>query len=104
MFTEFGALSTLIYPLNPGNNLKWKIFHYPPFINEGENRGLEDWSEKPKLIQLLRDNVGTSLVIQWLGLYTPNAVDLGSTPGQGTKSQMLQLRIQCVILRPDTDK
>ena len=28
---------------------------------------------------------GTSLVVQWLRLHTPNAGDPGSTPGQGTK-------------------
>ena len=27
---------------------------------------------------------GTSLVVQWLKLHTPNAGDLGSIPGQGT--------------------
>ena len=36
---------------------------------------------------------GTSLVIQWLGLHTPNAGGLGSIPGQRTRSHMLQLKI-----------
>ena len=35
---------------------------------------------------------GTSLVLHWLRLHTPNAGDLGSIPGQGTRSHMLQLR------------
>ncbi|TEA13593.1 hypothetical protein DBR06_SOUSAS30310056, partial [Sousa chinensis] len=33
-----------------------------------------------------------SLEVQWLRLHTPNAEGLGSTPGQGTRSHMLQLR------------
>ena len=31
---------------------------------------------------------GTSLVVQWVRLHTPNAGDLGSIPGQGTRSHM----------------
>ena len=33
---------------------------------------------------------GTSLVVQWLRLCAPNAGDLGSIPGQGTRVHMLQ--------------
>ena len=36
---------------------------------------------------------GTSLVIQWLKLHDPRAGGLGSIPGQGTRSHMLQLKI-----------
>ena len=36
--------------------------------------------------------LGTSLVVQWLRLSTPNAGGLGLIPGQGTRSHMLQLR------------
>ena len=36
---------------------------------------------------------GTSLVVQWLRLHTPNAGGLGSIPGQGTGSHMPQLKI-----------
>ena len=36
---------------------------------------------------------GTSLAVQWLRLHTPNARGPGSTPGQGTRSHMLQLRL-----------
>ena len=36
--------------------------------------------------------VGTSLVVQWLRLRAPNAGGLGSIPGQGIRSRMLQLR------------
>ena len=35
--------------------------------------------------------LGTSLVFQWLGLWAPNAGDLGSISGQGTRSHMLPL-------------
>ena len=35
---------------------------------------------------------GTSLVVQWLRLYTPNTGLLGLIPGQGPRSYLLQLR------------
>ena len=35
---------------------------------------------------------GTSLVIQWLRLHIPKAGGLGSTPSQGTRSHMMQLK------------
>ena len=35
---------------------------------------------------------GTSLMVQWLRLLTPNAGGPGSTPGQGTRSRMPQLK------------
>ena len=37
--------------------------------------------------------MGTSLVVQWLKLHTPNAGGPGSIPGEETRSHMLQLRI-----------
>ena len=37
-----------------------------------------------------------SLVLQWLRLSVPNAGGLGSIPGQGTRSLMLQLRV-CML-------
>ena len=37
---------------------------------------------------------GTSLVVQWLRLHTPNAGSLGSISGQGTTSHMPQLRLE----------
>ena len=36
--------------------------------------------------------LGTSLVVQWLRVQAPNAQGLGSTPGQQSRSHMLQLR------------
>ena len=36
---------------------------------------------------------GTSLVVQWLRFHTPSAVGLCSTPGQGTRPHMPQLRV-----------
>ena len=41
---------------------------------------------------LPKNKAGTSLVVQWLRLHAPNAGGLGSIPGQGTRSHMLQLR------------
>ena len=43
--------------------------------------------------------VGTSLLVQWLRLHTPNAGDQGSIPGQGTRSHMLQLRARMPQLK-----
>ena len=37
-------------------------------------------------------SLGTSLVVQWLRLLTPNAGSLSSIPGQGTRSHTPQLR------------
>ena len=37
--------------------------------------------------------MGTSLVVQWLRLHTPNARGPGSIPGQETRSCMPQLKI-----------
>ena len=42
---------------------------------------------------------GTSLVVQWLRLHPPHAGDLGSIPGQGTRSQILQLKIPVLYRR-----
>ena len=38
----------------------------------------------------------TSLVVQWLRLYTPSAGDPGSRLGQGTRSHVPQLSV-CVL-------
>ena len=37
-----------------------------------------------------KHTLGTSLVVQGLGLLAPDAGGLGSIPGQGTRSHMLQ--------------
>ena len=34
------------------------------------------------------EDQGTSLVVQWVRLLTPNAGGLGSIPGRGTRSHM----------------
>ena len=41
---------------------------------------------------LLKMKRRISLVVQWLGLWVPNARGPGSIQGQGTKSQMLQVK------------
>ena len=41
---------------------------------------------------------GTSLMAQWLSLHAPKAASLGSIPGQGTRSHMLQLRVYMLQL------
>ena len=45
------------------------------------------------LDQELDVSFGTSLVVQWLKLHSPNAGGPGSIPGQGIRSHMPQLRI-----------
>ncbi|TEA31056.1 hypothetical protein DBR06_SOUSAS9610115, partial [Sousa chinensis] len=40
-----------------------------------------------------------SLVVWWLRLCTPNAGSPGSTPGQGTRSHMPQLRVHMLQLK-----
>ncbi|TEA38361.1 hypothetical protein DBR06_SOUSAS110229, partial [Sousa chinensis] len=40
-----------------------------------------------------------SLVVQWLRLHAPNARDLGSIPGLGTRSHMPQLRVFMLQLK-----
>ncbi|TEA37609.1 hypothetical protein DBR06_SOUSAS5310036, partial [Sousa chinensis] len=48
---------------------------------------------------LLKVVLGTSLVVQWLRLHTPNAGGLGSIPGQGTRSHTSQLRVRMLQLK-----
>ena len=43
--------------------------------------------------------LGTSLVVQRLGLHVPNAEGPSSIPGQGTRSHMLQLRVHMPQLK-----
>ena len=38
-----------------------------------------------------KKDLGSSLVVQWLRLRTPNAGGLGLIPGQGTRPHMVQL-------------
>ena len=40
----------------------------------------------------LQEIAGTSLVVQWLRLHDPKTGDSGSIPGQGTRSDMPQLK------------
>ena len=42
---------------------------------------------------------GSSLMVQWLRLHTPNAGVLGLIPSQGTRSHMLQLRIHTLQVK-----
>ena len=42
--------------------------------------------------------LGASLVVLWLRLHFPNARDMGSVPGQRTRSHMLPLR-DCIPQR-----
>ena len=57
-----------------------------------------DTSLNPRTI-LLEPNPRTTLVVQWLRLCAPNAGDLSSIPGQGTRSHMPQLKIPCATIK-----
>ena len=50
-------------------------------------------------ITLEENDLGTSLVVQWLRLSAPNAGSPGSIPGQGTRSHMPQLRVHMPQLK-----
>ena len=40
------------------------------------------------MMPLKTEFLGTSLVLQWVRLHTPNVGDQSSIPGQGTRSRM----------------
>ena len=44
-----------------------------------------------------KEYIGTSLVVQWLRLCSPNTGALGSIPDQGTRSHMLQLIVHSSV-------
>ena len=46
-----------------------------------------------RVIEDLKDEVGASLVVQWLRLCAPNAESLGVISGHGTRPCMLQIKI-----------
>ena len=52
----------------------------------------ETWRDLGMIIlnKLEKQILGTSLVVQWRGLPTPNAGGLGLIPGQGTRSYVLR--------------
>ena len=45
---------------------------------------------KNSSFEIIKDLSGISLVVQWLRRCAPNAGDQGLTPGQETRSHMLQ--------------
>ena len=58
----------------------------------GKNKGKVFFSEMKLMCEI-------SLVVLWLRLHTPSAGGLGSIPGQGTRSPMLQLRVRIPQLK-----
>ena len=50
------------------------------------------WSLNRREVRVWSYSEETSLVAQWLRLLTPNEGSLGSIPGQGARSPILQLR------------
>ena len=51
-------------------------------------------------IKYKKDQVGTSLAVQWLRLCAPSAEASGLIPGQETGSHMLQLRVHAATKDP----
>jgi len=81
-----------IFPTQGSNLHLLHLLHYRQILyclsQQGSYKG-----DKQKIIKDMRSIIGTSLVVQWLRLLAPNAVGLGSIPGQGTRSYMLQPKI-----------
>ena len=57
------------------------------------------WCTRTRFYCLQNSSVGTSLVVQWLRLHAPNAADLSSIPGGGSRAHMLQLRVSTSQLK-----
>ena len=76
---ECGAESQQVQSRRDQSCVELHDIHPTPGVREGP------WGT----IQAKR---GTSWVVQWFRLHTPNAGGSGSIPGQGTRSHMLQLR------------
>ena len=54
--------------------------------------------------RIRKRELGTSLVVQWLRLHTPNAGGQGSIPSEGTRSHMPQLNMRMPQLDPTCHK
>ena len=62
--------------------------------SKGNSQSLSDSMQEGDLgVCFLKIAVGTSLVVQWIRLCTPNAGGLGLIPGQRTRTHMPQLRL-----------
>ena len=89
--------------LCPHKNLHMSV--YSSFIHDCPNlestkMSFSKWINQLSYIQAMEDFCtkeiiisGTSLVVSWLRLCAANVGELGSVPGQGTRSQMPQPRI-----------
>ena len=60
------------------------------FSTQGWNSGLWHCGQILHCVRKVKD-LRTSLVVQWLRLQAPNTGTLSSIPGEGTRSQMMQL-------------
>ena len=73
-------------------------FGHVPFSIQASTFLPEKWFYT-KGFSNFRTGGGTSLVVQWLRLRAPNAGGLSLTPGQGTRSHMLQIRVRMLQLK-----
>ena len=83
------SLASFLFPL-------WISFAFASSIPDSEPTDKEHWRTRNKVRprekkRLKKKIEGISLVVQWLRLHNPNAVGLGSIPGQGTRSHILKL-------------
>ena len=61
----------------------------------GEHLSMACGEGSPRKVLIGLFLLGTSLVVQWLRLHAPSAGGLGSIPGQGTRSHVLQVLVSC---------
>ena len=79
-----GAALVFVFESCGAERQHWGLtlsLHCPP------RKGLQEGALPPKNVP------GASLVVQWLRLQAPGAGDLGSVPGQETRTHTPQLRV-----------
>ena len=87
----------------PWWNQSKKSWHVWVFSHSSDHRKeckLFPWTSWMYCKQSHNGSLGTSLVVQWLGLYAPDAGGPGSIPGRGARSVMSQLRVYMLPKHP----
>ena len=95
----FATPRTIAYQAPPSMEFsRQKYWTESPFPSPGDADALPSELPGKPIVQQLYFNFkkayeGTSLVLWWLRLCTPNARGLSSIPGQGSRPLMPQLRV-----------